>query len=71
MANIELDSSIQIDLLSISAKTQKKTLVTTNRVTKFFGELFGKKWGQEEHIEKYSELSLHQLKKILEEISVK
>lgn len=71
MANIELDSSIQIDLLSISAKTQKKTLVTTNRVTKFFGELFGKKWGQEEHIEKYSEFSLHQLKKILEEISVK
>lgn len=70
MANIQLNSSITIDLLNISHKTQKENWVTTNKVTKFFGGLFGKKWGQEKQVETYCEFTVPQLKAILKDLSV-
>lgn len=70
MANIQLNSSITINLLNISHKTQKENWVTTNKVTKFFGELFGKKWGQEKQVETYCEFTVPQLKAILKDLSV-
>lgn len=70
MANIQLNSSINIDLLNISHKTPKEIWVTTNKVTKFFGRLFGKKWGQKKEVETYCEFTMPQLKAILKDLSV-
>ncbi|WP_215903006.1 hypothetical protein, partial [Acinetobacter junii] len=70
MANIQLNSSINIDLLNISHKTPKEIWVTTNKVTKFFGRLFGKKWGQKKEVETYCEFTMPQLTAILKDLSV-
>ncbi|WP_174492164.1 dynamin family protein [Acinetobacter sp. Marseille-Q1623] len=70
MANIEFSSSIDINLMNVSSKSKEEFWVTTGKIRKFFGGIFGTNWGQEKQVETYCEFTLPQLKKILKDLSV-
>lgn len=71
MNEIEIQSSIEVKLLNISSKTEIKEWVTTNKITSFLGNLIGQRWGQTLQVDEYFEFTLPQLKKYLQDLSLR
>lgn len=70
MKQVELSGEIDIKLLDIAVTDPKKEWITTNKVTRFFGSIFGTHWGEEEITIVYREVSLEQLKGLVKDLSL-
>lgn len=70
MQQVKLSGDIHIDLLGIAGTETEDIWITTNRVTKWFGSIFGTKWGQEREEITYHIVSLVQLKNLVKDLSL-